>query len=80
MTVGRNPYLGPAAPCPPAPAPASGMPPSRFPGPPAASGAALILLTGIACPSAGATGAPDQAIGTDNLPPTDAALPNAATG
>jgi hypothetical protein len=39
-----------------------------------------MLLTGIACPSAGAAGAPDQATGTDNLPPTEAALPNAATG
>lgn len=48
MTVGRNPYRGPAPLPPPAPAPASGMPPSRFPGPPAASGAALMLLTGMA--------------------------------
>lgn len=40
-----------------------------------------MVLTGIACPSAGATaGAPDQATGTDNLPPIEAALPNAATG
>src|SRR5689334_7919391 len=82
MTVGRNPYLGPATPCPPVPAPARGMPPSRLPGPPTASGAALTLLTGIARPSTGAADcAPDQDTGTDNLPPpTDPAPPSAATG
>ncbi|KBR56054.1 hypothetical protein X425_04597, partial [Mycobacterium avium XTB13-223] len=56
------------------------MPPSRLPGPPAASGAALMLLTGMACPNAGVAGAPDQATGTDNLPPIEPAPPNAATG
>ncbi|EUA40649.1 hypothetical protein I549_3401 [Mycobacterium avium subsp. avium 2285 (R)] len=47
---------------------------------PAASGAALMLLTGMACPNAGVAGAPDQATGTDNLPPIEPAPPNAATG
>jgi hypothetical protein len=81
MTVGRNPYLGPTPPCPPAPVPAKGMPPSRFPGLLTAPGAALTVLTGVACPSIGAgVLAADQLTGTDNLPPTEAALPNAATG
>ena len=39
-----------------------------------------MVLTGIACPRACVAGAPDQATGTDNLPPTEAALPKAATG
>src|ERR1700752_2982471 len=76
MTVGRNPYRGPAPPAPPEPTPASGMPPSRFPGPPAASGAALMLLTGTACAAAAAGAAPDQETGTDNLP-IEPALPSA---
>lgn len=46
-----------------------------------ASGAALTVLTGMACPSTGAgVLAADQLTGTDNLPPTAAALPNAAAG
>ncbi len=81
MTVGRNPYRGPAPACVPLPIPASGIPPSRFPGPPAASGAALMVLTGTAAwPSAGAAPAPVHATGTDNLPPMEAAPPKAAAG
>ena len=66
MMVGLNPYRGPL-PCPPAPAPASGMPPSRFPGAAPASGAALTVLTGTAAWLTGAV-APFHATGTDNLP------------
>src|ERR1700735_1052995 len=79
MTVGRKPYLGPAAPCAPPPMPASGIPPSRLPGPPAASAAALMLLTGMACPSVETAGA-FQDTGTESLPPREAAPPSAATG
>src|ERR1700758_818877 len=76
MTVGRNPYRGPV-PAPPAAVPASGMPPSRFPGPPA-SGAALTLLTGMAV-AWGATAwtFPAHVAGTDSLP-IEVALPRCA--
>src|SRR5438270_9161046 len=79
MTVGRNPYRGPAPLEAPEPTPASGMPPSRFPGPPAASGAALTVLT-----SCGATWPvgptfPVHETGTDSLP-IEPALPIAAAG
>jgi len=50
------------------------MPPSRLPGPPAPSGAALMALTGMAvCPMGGTAGPPVQATGTDNLPAMDVA-------
>lgn len=45
MMVGRNPYLGPA-PAAPAPIPARGMPPNRFPAPATSGLAALMVLTG----------------------------------
>src|SRR5271163_4376766 len=51
------------------------MPPSRFPGPPAASGAALTVLTGTAACATGAAVAPDHATGTDNFPPIEPAVP-----
>ena len=71
MTVGRNPYRGPA-PDPPVPVPARGMPPSRFPVP--TSGASLTLLTGIAVAWLAVGTGPDHEAGTDNLP-IEVALP-----
>src|ERR1700761_2065226 len=58
--------------------PARGMPPSRLPGPPAASGAALMGGTGVGLGGRTKPGtAPLQAAGTASLP-MEAALPSPA--